>query len=179
MKNKFLLLVASLISASTLVAQEKGAQVIAKGIKNPESVAVAFDGRIFVSEIGEFGKDGDGRIVEIVGDQVKPFAVGLDDPKGMAVVRGGKGASSLVVTDKDRIWKIDGKGKATVWVAADKFPTKPQFLNDIAVDEKGVVCVSDSGDLKGNGGAVYRIDQKGKVTLLVDSKKNPKLKTKN
>src|SRR5262249_5866008 len=99
MKNTLLLLAASLISASTLVAQEKGPQVIAKGIKNPESVAVAFNGRIFVSEIGEFGKDGDGRIVEIVGDQVKPFAEGLDDPKGIAVHRfGPKGANSLLVT---------------------------------------------------------------------------------
>ncbi|MEY3746810.1 MAG: hypothetical protein RL194_269, partial [Pseudomonadota bacterium] len=32
------------------------------GLKTPESVIQAQDGRIFVSEINEFGKDGDGQI---------------------------------------------------------------------------------------------------------------------
>jgi glucose/arabinose dehydrogenase len=68
------------------------------------------------------------------------------------------------------------------------------FLNDICVDENGVLYVSDSGDLKGNGGAIYRIQmippnpkakddnaKKGKVivTTVTDGKRNPNMKTPN
>ena len=51
---------------------------------------------------------------------------------------------------------------ATVFAAADKFPTKPKFLNDICADEQGTLYVSDSGDLKGADGAVFRISPDGK-----------------
>jgi glucose/arabinose dehydrogenase len=180
MKTKLLLLVASLISASSVAAQDKGPQVIVTGLKNPESVAVGFKNRVFVSEIGEFGKDGDGRIVEIKNGKIEPFADGLDDPKGMVIYQ-----NRMYVTDKARVWKIDPSGKASVFLAAEAFPQAPQFLNDIAVDEKGNLCVSDSGDLKGSGGVIYRADVdmkgnvKGKVTVLADAKKIPQLKTPN
>ncbi|MFM7150651.1 MAG: hypothetical protein ACKO23_12485, partial [Gemmataceae bacterium] len=36
------------------------ARMIARDLKNPESVAIAPDGRVFVTTIGEFDKDGDG-----------------------------------------------------------------------------------------------------------------------
>src|SRR6267142_4755520 len=132
MKNTLFLLIASLVSASSLAAKEKGPQIIVKGLKNPESVAVGFKDRIFVTEIGEFGKDGDGRVVEIVDEKIVPFATGLDDPKGMVIFQ-----KWMYVTDKARVWKIDGAGKASVFAAADAFPEKPLFLNDIAADEKG------------------------------------------
>jgi len=54
------------------------------GLKNPESVAVGSDGRVYISEIGELGKDGDGRIMVVGKDgKATPFATGLDDPKGI------------------------------------------------------------------------------------------------
>jgi glucose/arabinose dehydrogenase len=143
-------------------------------LKMPESVAVGFGGRIFISEIGEFGKDGDGRIMVVDKDRAVPFATGLDDPKGMVAWQ-----KWLYVTDKARVWKIDTKGKATVFADTKAFPSPPVFLNDIAVDEQGTFYVSDSGDLKGGSGAIYRINPKGKVTLVADSKKTPQMKTPN
>ena len=91
------------------------------------------------------------------------FAEGLDDPKGIVAW-----TNMLFVADNKRVVKIDPKGKVSVLAGEKAFPIPPLFLNDITVDELGVVYVSDSGDLKGNGGAVFRIDQKGKVTLVTD-----------
>ncbi len=144
------------------------------GLKNPESVAVGFGGKIFVTEIGEFDKDGDGRVLVVENGKAVPFTTDLDDPKGMVFFQ-----DALYVADKKRIWKIDAKGKATVFADAKAFPIPPLFLNDLAVDEVGTLYASDSGDLKGAGGAVFRIDQKGKVTLVVDAKKAPVLNTPN
>lgn len=144
------------------------------GLKNPESVTLGTDGRIYISEIGEFGKNGDGVVSVVVNGKAVPFAKGLDDPKGIVAHQ-----NFLYVADNKRIIKIDNKGKTSVFADEKAFPTPPLFLNDVAVDEHGFLFVSDSGDLKGNGGAVYRIDPKGKVTTVTDGKRDPKLKTPN
>jgi len=144
------------------------------GLKNPASVAVGLDGRVYVTVIGEFDTDGDGGVMVLDGNKAAPFATGLDDPKGMVAFR-----QFLFVTDKKRVVRVDAKGKVSVLAAADAFPTPPVFLNDIAVDEFGTLYVSDSGDLMGTGGAIYRIDQKGKVSLVADAKKNPAVKSPN
>src|SRR5207248_2965439 len=96
--------------------------------------------------------------------------------------------------DNKRVLRIDPKGKVFVHAGEKDFPTPPLFLNDITADEHGVLYVSDSGDLKGNGGAIYRISstppnpkakddvaKKGKVTIttVTDGKKNPQIKTPN
>jgi len=140
----------------------KGPRPVGHGLKIPESVCVGLGGKIFVTEIGEFDKDGDGTVVQIVDGKAVPFVTGLDDPKGMVAFQ-----TWLFVTDKTKVLRIDAKGKVSVFVGPDAFPTKPLFLNDIAVDpETGMMFVSDSGDLKGSGGAIYQIDQKGKVTTI-------------
>ncbi|MCX7627796.1 MAG: SMP-30/gluconolactonase/LRE family protein [Methylophilaceae bacterium] len=138
------------------------AERVVTGLKNPESVLVTAGGRIYVSEIGEFGKDGDGRISLIEGGRAKPFATGMDDPKGLAMI-----GDALYVADKTRILKVERNGKWRVFVPADAFPAKPQFLNDLAADKSGNLYVSDSGDLNGKGGAVYRISPQGKVSVVV------------
>ena len=145
------------------------------GLKNPESV-VAVGDKIYITEIGEFGKDGDGVVSVIENGKAVPFATGLDDPKGIVAHN-----KMLYVADKSRIWRIDGKGQATVHVPAEAFPTPPLFLNDLAIDGRsGVLYVSDSGDLKGAGGAVYSIAPKGgKPKLVVDAKTLPGLNTPN
>jgi len=136
--------------------------------KMPESVAVAQDGKIYVSEIGEFGKDGDGRISVLGADNAPAsFAEGMDDPKGIYFH-----GDTLYVADNKRVLKVNPDGKWDVFAAAEAFPAAPQFLNDIVVDDSGNVYVSDSGDLKGKGGAIYRIASDGKVSTVVDSK-NP------
>ena len=71
------------------------------------AVAVGGDGRIFVAEAGEPGKEGEGRVVVIDKGKVAPFATGLDDPRGIAFTGG-----SLYVADVKRVWKIDKAGKA-------------------------------------------------------------------
>lgn len=149
-------------------------KVLVEGLKNPESVAVSDDGRIFVSVIGEFDKNGDGSVVEVVDGKAKTVAEGLDDPKGLVCWK-----DALFVADKRQVLKIGADGKTTVFAAADAFPTKPLFLNDLAIDGQGVLYVSDSGDLEGGRGAVFRISPDGKATLVTDSSKAKTVKGPN
>lgn len=156
-------LLAGMLSLASATAYAGEADVVkVAGLKMPESVLVAPDGRIYVSEIGEFGKDGDGQISIVEAGKVRPFATGMDDPKGLAFSRG-----TLYVADKTRVLKIGLDGKWKVLAAAEAFPAKPQFLNDLATDKSGNLYVSDSGDLKGKGGAVYRVSPQGKVSIVV------------
>jgi glucose/arabinose dehydrogenase len=169
------LLLAMFLCGPPALAGDRLPKPMLTGLKNPESVAVGPDGRIYISEIGEFGKDGDGRILVLdKTGKASPFATGLDDPRGMVFWQ-----KRLFVTDNKRVWHIDQSGKAVVLAVKEAFPTEPLLLNDIAVDERGILYVSDSGDLKGKGGAIYRIDYKGKVTLVADARTIPGLKTPN
>jgi hypothetical protein len=146
------------------------------GLKTPESVCLGANGRVYVTEIGEFGKDGDGQVTVIADGVAKPFATGLDDPKGIVEFE-----NALYLTDKTRVVKVDARGQVTTFVAAEKFPRPPLFLNDIAIEpERGSLFVSDSGDLEGRKGAVYRVDVKtGKTDLIVDARAIPGLNTPN
>jgi gluconolactonase len=147
------------------------------GLKMPESAVQAKDGRIFVSEIGEFGKDGDGQISVIQNGKATVFTSGLDDPKGLKII-----GNNLYVADKTKVMKIGlNDGKASVFAAASAFPATPQFLNDLEADPQGNLYVSDSGDIlgTGKGGALYKIDAAGKVTLLIDGKQDPRVLAPN
>lgn len=147
-----------------------------KGLATPESAVVGSDGRIYVSEIGEFGKDGDGKVTAIgKAGNAEPFAQGFDDPKGLAAFK-----NALYVADKVRVWKIDKQGQASVFVKADDFPQPPLFLNDLAFDGSGNLYVSDTGDIeKGGKGAIYRITPAGKVSLVASEAQNPSIKSPN
>ncbi len=145
------------------------------GLKMPESVVVAKDGRVFISEIGEFGKDGDGQISVLGKDgKLQVFSSGLDDPKGLAII-----GKDLYVADKQRVIKINPAGQSKVFADATAFPKTPQFLNDLEADAQGNLYVSDSGDLKGAGGAVYKIDRTGKVSTLIDGTQDPRIAAPN
>jgi sugar lactone lactonase YvrE len=148
------------------------------GLKMPESVVQASDGRVFVSEINGFGVDGDGQISVIEAGQVKLFAKGLDDPKGLAVI-----GQSLYVADNKRILKLalsgPKQGQAEVFAAAAAFPVTPLFLNDLEADLAGNLYVSDSGDLKGKGGAVYQINAQGQVRLLINGQQDNRILAPN
>lgn len=150
-----------LLSLMTLTVHAADLKVV-NGLKMPESTLATPDGRLFVSEIGEFGKDGDGDVAMIVDGKIKPFATGMDDPKGLAFAKG-----NLYVADNKRVLKIGKDGKWTVFIAPEAFPVAPQFLNDLEIGADGALYVSDSGDLKGKGGAVYRIAMDGKVSTVV------------
>jgi sugar lactone lactonase YvrE len=163
----------TLVASSAALAQELRT---VKGLATPESVLVGPDGRIYVSEIGGFGKDGDGKI-SVIGKSgnAETFATGLDDPKGLAAYK-----NVLYVADKTRIFRIDAAGKPSVFVKAEDFPQPPMFLNDLVFDSRGNLYVSDSGDIeKGGKGAIFRITPQGKVTLVVSEAKNPAFKSPN
>lgn len=147
------------------------------GLKTPESAVQAKDGRIFVSEIGEFGIDGDGKISVVVDGKASVFTSGLDDPKGLKII-----GNNLYVADKTKVMKIGlNDGKASVFAPASAFPATPQFLNDLEADPQGNLYVSDSGDIMGTGkgGAIYKLDAAGKVTLLIDGKQDPRVMAPN
>lgn len=169
-------LLSSLLINAPLV-QAHDAQVL-KGFKNPESVAVGKDGRVYVSEIGEFEKDGDGK-VSVVGKDGKTqvFASGLNDPKGLAFI-----GDYLYVADKDRILKIGKDGKWTVFVDKTAFPAVPKFLNDLEPDLAGNLYVSDSGDIAnqgGDSGAIYKIDSSGKLSTVINHQQDARVKAPN
>jgi sugar lactone lactonase YvrE len=172
-------LMALLLSALIPVAQAAplSTQKIS-GLKMPESVVQATDGRVFVSEINGFGVDGDGQISVIEAGQVTLFAKGLDDPKGLAII-----GQSLYVADNKRILKLalsgPKQGQAEVFAAASAFPVTPLFLNDLEADLAGNLYVSDSGDLKGKGGAVYQINAQGQVRLLINGQQDNRILAPN
>lgn len=171
--RRLIVLVGMLVGGGTAVAADTLPKPMLTGLKNPGAAAVGGDGRVYVSEIGESGKAGDGRVMVMNKDgKAVAFATGLDDPTGMVFWQ-----KSLFVADGKRVWRIDDKGKAAVFAAKDAFPTEPHFLNDICVDETGVLYVSDSGDRAGGGGAIFRIDHRGRVSLVADRRRIPSLKT--
>jgi len=164
-----------LVSVFGLVGVAHAAEPLGKGLAMPESVVVGPGGRVFVTSIGEFGKDGDGAVLVLDKGNAVPFTKDLDDPKGIVAFQ-----QWLYVADKQRVWRIDPKGKAEVFVDAKSFPKPPMFLNDVAVDiETGMLYVSDSGNLEGKGGAIYRIMPNKKVSLVTDATKWPELHTPN
>lgn len=178
MHKKLLVSVLLLTFASVGCAQDmKSSQGIMQkitGLKMPESVVQAKDGKIYVSEINEFGKDGDGQITIIENGKARVFASGLDDPKGLAII-----GQYLYVADKTKVLKIDMAGKVQIFAAANAFPETPLFLNDLEPDIAGNLYVSDSGDLKGSGGAIYKIDPSGKVTLVINGKQDARILAPN
>ena len=169
--------VLSVVSIALVISLSAHADDVKKvtGLKMPESVIAAKDGRVFVSEIGEFGKDGDGQItvIEKNGD-VRIFAKGLDDPKGLAIF-----GKDLFVADNHRVIKVNIKGETHVFASAQSFPEQPLFLNDLEADSLGNLYVSDSGDLKGSGGAIYKINKQGKVSLVINGKQDARVLAPN
>ena len=181
--NRSLPLALLLLAAPAAQAGEGKAKELPKPaytkLVNPESVCVGPGGRLFVTVIGEFDKDGDGAVMVLgPGGEVVPFVTGLDDPKGIVAYQ-----KWLYVADKTRVIRIDAslkEPKVELLAPPNAFPVPPLFLNDIAVDqESGTVFVSDSGDRKGGGGAVYRITQNGLVSTIVDTKNLPGLNIPN
>jgi glucose/arabinose dehydrogenase len=159
------------ILISSPVNAKTGPKVIVDGLKNPSSIAVGVDGKTYVTTMGEIGKDGDGAVYLIEGSKAVKFAEGLDDPQGIVTF-----ADWLFVADKKQVWRIDKNGKATVLAATPAFPTEPSSLAAIEADEFGNLYVAD-GDGAKSGNTIFRIDPMGKVTIAVDSKRTPELKS--
>ena len=163
----------ALLQAFSVHAKEPAPSKIT-GLKTPESVVQAKDGSIYISEIVEFGKDGDGQISKVdKKGNVTVFAKGMDDPKGLAMI-----GDKLYVADKNRVLEVSKDGTWQVYGAQMAFPGTPVFLNDIATDKLGNLYVSDSGDLK-SGGQIFKVAKGGApITIIADSK-NPDILAPN
>lgn len=168
---KIVILIASIYFNNNLAIAAEMQKIT--GLKTPESAIQAKDGRIFVSEINEFGKDGDGQISVIdKSGNISVFATGLNDPKGLAII-----GDKLYVADKNRVIEVFPDGTWSVYGAQMAFPGTPVFLNDLVADTAGNLYVSDSGSLK-DGGQIFKITPNGTVSLIVDSK-NPDILAPN
>ncbi len=185
MKRSFSLALLLLSTAPAVAAEVPKGELpkpMITGLVNPESICVGPGGKLFVTTIGEFGKDGDGAVMVLEpGGKAVPFVTGLNDPKGIVAYQ-----KFLYVTDNTRVIRIDATAKepkAELLAPPNAFPVAPIFLNDIAVDpESGALFVSDSGNRDKENpakGAVYRITSNGLVSTLIDDKKLPGLKIPN
>ncbi len=169
---KKLLVLLALLPTAALAKEPLPTKIT--GLKTPESVVQANDGNIYISEIAEFGKNGDGQISKVdKKGNVTVFATGMDDPKGITAI-----GEKLYVADKNRVLEVNKDGTWQVYGAQMAFPGTPVFLNDIEADKFGNLYVSDSGDLK-SGGQIYKIAKGGApITVVVDSK-NPDILAPN
>src|SRR5215216_3816784 len=133
--------------AAPLPGQEP--QIIT-GLKQPESIAIGPDGRVYISETGEYEKANDGYISILEGVKLRRFAGGLDDPHGIKWYR-----DHLFVSDNmGMVWRIDARENPERFVDVTDFPRKVTNFNDLEIDESGNLYISDSGDWEGRGGAI-------------------------
>jgi glucose/arabinose dehydrogenase len=136
------------------------------GLSMPESAIAHTDGRVFVSEIGEFGKGGDGQISVINPDGSKTvLAGGLNDPKGIDLFN-----NVLYVADINQVFKIDMDGNVQVIADSKNLPGKAEFLNDLEIDGNGNVYVSDSGTEDGKHAGIYKITPEGEISQVLNEK---------
>ena len=151
-----LLLIPGLVAAQNLTGSPAAKQIweTPRELMVPESVMYDAEHQvIYVANIAgkPTEKTGQGFIAQINLDgRIKKlrWVTGLNAPKGMGIFQ-----DTLYVTDIDRVHAIDmgsGKIKSTWNVEGAK------FLNDIAIDQKGTVYITD----------MYAI-QKGEIELFM------------
>ncbi len=182
---KLLPLLTVLLTVAPAQAAEllKSVKTIDVGTR-PESVTRGFGDRWFITVMNTPGTEGDGVVKVLDGDKATDFATGLNEPKGICFT-----GKFLVVTDVNRVFKIDAKGEKTILADDKSFKEPVVFLNDAACEPGGkAVYVTDMGahtkmrdpDGKlwplGSPGAqalpaigrVYRIGLDGKVEVALD-----------
>lgn len=172
MSRRLLWVLPAILLGWLAVPQGLAAQVrVIKGARIPESITIGPDGRIYVTEVGEYEKYFDGAVSVVDGNKIRPFVKGLNDPHGIDAWR-----DHLYVADnRGQIWRIDMKGNVERFVDATQFPRRIMNFNDIEIDDQGNVYVSDSGDWDGRGGAVYRISQDRTITAVLTDEDDYKL----
>jgi len=160
-------------TAATQTTTPRGDRIT--GLTMPESAVAHPDGRVFVTEIGEFGKDGDGKVTVVDNDgNTSTLADFLNDPKGIDLWN-----NALYVADNDRLLRIDMNGEVMVFATAEDFPGTPQFLNDVEIDGHGNIYVSDSGNDNGDNSGIYKVTQEGKVSEVIGDRRKDGLKRPN
>ena len=126
----------------------------------PESVLSAKEGYLFVSQMGNSPNDKDGiggvAKISLTGKMLNAdWITGLNAPKGL-----GRFGNILYAADLDEVIVMDIKRGKVI----RKIPVEgAKFLNDITVDDKGIVYVSDSRTKK-----IHRIDN-GRVSTYLEN----------
>jgi glucose/arabinose dehydrogenase len=172
-------LVARLLAGLTVVAAAvplaaQQPQIIT-GLKQPESIAIGPNGKVYVSETGEYEKANDGYISILEGGKLRRFASGLDDPHGIKWYK-----DHLFVSDNMGIvWRIDAQGNPERFVDATDFPRKITNFNDLEIDGEGNLYISDSGDWEGRGGVIFRVGQDKKITAVITDEDDWRLVSPN
>jgi sugar lactone lactonase YvrE len=162
---KQLLLVISIVFLFSCNAEVEIKFPVEVGAK-PESITKGFNGNYYVTVMNN-KESGDGEVVEISAKGVKTFATGFDEPKGIVFLN-----NHLYFSDLNRVWKVDIRGNATVFIDKDDFPEEALYLNDVAVDFEGKgIYVVDMGATK------YMRDSNNNLWLLdsEEAKKVPAL----
>lgn len=162
---KQLLLVISIVFLFSCNAEVEIKFPVEVGTK-PESITKGFNGNYYVTVMNN-KESGDGEVVEISAKGVKTFATGFDEPKGIVFLN-----NHLYFSDLNRVWKVDIRGNATVFIDKDDFPEEALYLNDVAVDFEGKgIYVVDMGATK------YMRDSNNNLWLLdsEEAKKVPAL----
>jgi sugar lactone lactonase YvrE len=77
------------------------------------------------------------------------------------------------------VWRIDSKGNPERFVDATDFPRKITNFNDLEIDAQGNLYISDSGDWEGRGGAIYRIGQDKKISVVLTDEDDWRLVSPN
>ncbi len=134
-------------------------------LRTPESVLVDTKGkRLFVSNIDGAPADKDGKgFISILSLDGKPvnleWVKGLHAPKGMGIYK-----NKLYVADLTDLVVIDiSQGKIL-----QKIPVEGSvFLNDISIDKKGTVFISDTRNFN-----IYQYDQE-RVSVTLRNLKRP------
>lgn len=163
-----LLIVSSLLSSALFAQKHK---LVKKWetdslLKVPESVLLDKNSNVlYVSNIDgkdPWGKDGKGSIGKVGTDGKiisAEWVTGLNAPKGLGLLN-----NKLYVADIDKVAVIDiSKGSISQTIPVEG----AEGLNDITIDKKGIVYVSDSKTKK-----VHRIDN-GTVTTWVEKLQEP------
>ena len=163
---------ALLLAHAPLMAQQPR---IITGLKQPESVALGPGGRVYVSETGEYDRANDGYISVLEGTKLRRFAGGLDDPHGIKWYRG----HLFVADNMGLVWRIDSAGTPERFVDATDFPRKITNFNDLEIDGSGNLYLSDSGDWEGRGGAIYRVGQDRKISVVLTDEDDWRLVSPN
>ena len=167
MKTRLLFFVAGVLIPNTLPAAEDLPQPVIVGLKNPSAATVGAGSKIYVAVTDTSDKDFKTSVVLIKNSQAVPFETGLSETRGLVAHQ-----QWLFAAERQRVQRIDSKGKASVYAEATDFPVEPQSLSALVVDpQNGAIYVCDAGDGHGKGAAVYRIAAKKQVSLVLDATK--------
>jgi glucose/arabinose dehydrogenase len=156
-----------------LTANAADKQAIVRRLPTPTAVAVGADNRIYVAVTNGGDNANDGAVLAIErggsaaipggavteAGRAVPFASGFDRPTSIAPWLG-----NLMVADQTQIWRVDKSGKKTTYAAALDFPSPTHGLQQLTIDERGLLYVTTQT------GGIYSVASKGRINVVAGEK---------